>query len=294
MRLPYSSATLLVSLAASVSASAQSTTAFCSGNPNSSGLVSSIVASSFNGSVAANDLTLDCVDLPVGAFGIFIVDQLPVAAAPGISSDGNLCLTPSNIGFLRTPGLLTAGTTGQVRIDVDLTAIPQPGGNVAAAAGDTWSFQFWHRDISGTSSNNFSEGLSVELSPPALTFVADIYPILTTLGANTTTPTTRGNSCVSCHSNMNPNGPSAGLDFGTTAQDTISVLLNTSSCNQTLVIAGNPDGSYLLEKIDDAWDQTSNNCGGDMELPDNSGPTGGTQGSFETIRQWIEDGALFN
>ncbi len=42
---------------------------------------------------------------------------------------------------------------------MDLTAVPQPTGNVAVQPGDTWNFQAWYRDIGNT--NNFTDAVSV-------------------------------------------------------------------------------------------------------------------------------------
>ena len=45
---------------------------------------------------------------------------------------------------------------------IDNTALPTPGGLVAATAGQTWNFQAWYRDaVGGTATSNFTDGLAV-------------------------------------------------------------------------------------------------------------------------------------
>jgi hypothetical protein len=42
---------------------------------------------------------------------------------------------------------------------------PQPNGTVPVMAGETWSFQCWHRDVAGgAATSNFSEGVSLTFS----------------------------------------------------------------------------------------------------------------------------------
>ena len=79
---------------------------------------------------------------------------------PG-GSAGNVCLG-ANIG--RYIGdVLVADGSGQVSMALDLTSIPQPTGSQPTLAGETWNFQFWHRDSApgGGATSNFSRGLEV-------------------------------------------------------------------------------------------------------------------------------------
>ncbi|MFT6832945.1 MAG: hypothetical protein ACJAZN_003124 [Planctomycetota bacterium] len=39
---------------------------------------------------------------------------------------------------------------GEVGFTIDNTAIPLPSGQVAVVPGDTFNFQFWHRDTGAT------------------------------------------------------------------------------------------------------------------------------------------------
>ena len=47
----------------------------------------------------------------------------------------------------------------------DLGAQPLGGSFSAALAGETWYYQFWHRDVvGGAPTSNFSEGLQVDFN----------------------------------------------------------------------------------------------------------------------------------
>jgi len=74
-----------------------------------------------------------------------------------------LCLG-GNIGRFVGPGqVLDSGADGRFELDLDLSALPQPSGSVAAMAGQSWSFQAWHRDTqpSGQATSNFTEGVEL-------------------------------------------------------------------------------------------------------------------------------------
>lgn len=107
-----------------------------------------------------NNVTLVADSLPSGTLGYFVL--APTAGLvmnPG-GSQGNLCLGGS-IG--RYAGhVLNSGATGEFRLTIDVSALPQPMGTVSAAAGDLWYFQAWFRDsILGFPSSNFTDGASV-------------------------------------------------------------------------------------------------------------------------------------
>ena len=51
---------------------------------------------------------------------------------------------------------------GTASFRVDLDAVPNGPGTVAASAGQTWNFQAWYRDTSATGpTSNFSNGLEI-------------------------------------------------------------------------------------------------------------------------------------
>ena len=56
--------------------------------------------------------------------------------------------------------ILSTGPSGEYSLQIDLGAIPQGQGTAAAVAGDTWSFQAWHRESVGLGSN-FTDGIEI-------------------------------------------------------------------------------------------------------------------------------------
>jgi hypothetical protein len=86
----------------------------------------------------------------------------------------------------------------------------------------------------------------------------------------------------SCH------GGSAGAPFLTEAEDAYDSLVgveSNSKANAVLVVPGNPDQSYLIQKLENAEGIT-----GDAMPP--SSPL--SDEAIERIRSWIEDGAQKN
>ena len=137
-------------------------TSFCGpAVPNSTG-ASSRIFSVGTEDASANSLALRAADLPTNTFGFFIVSMASQPAVAVPASSGRLCLAGS-VGRYVGPGQVSqSGPTGTFALDLDLTAIPQPLGFVAAQAGSTWFFQAWHRDTSPTGpTSNFTDGLQV-------------------------------------------------------------------------------------------------------------------------------------
>ena len=85
---------------------------------------------------------------------------------PG-GSAGNLCIA-NPLGRLDEPWQVkNSGPNGTVSLSTELGewsigAQPIGGGLVPALAGETWYYQFWHRDVSVWATSNFSEGLRVD------------------------------------------------------------------------------------------------------------------------------------
>ncbi|MEO0660331.1 MAG: hypothetical protein AAFZ87_02230 [Planctomycetota bacterium] len=128
---------------------------------NSSGAPGEITAFGSD-EVAANDLTVLASNLPPMQFGLAVVSNTQDFVPGAGGSLGNLCLGGA-IG--RYNGQIqSSGPLGEILIDVDLTAIPQPSSLVAAQAGETWNFQLWHRDVGPAGpASNFTPGLAVTL-----------------------------------------------------------------------------------------------------------------------------------
>jgi len=131
---------------------------YCNANPNSTGMPGYISALG-SGLVAANELDLYAFQLPNNAFGYFIVSPFQAFVPNAGGAQGNLCVG-LNTGRYRSQ-LGNTGLNGFLEVHVDLTAIPQPNGTVAAQAGQTWNFQCWHRDANPNTTSNFTSAYSI-------------------------------------------------------------------------------------------------------------------------------------
>ncbi len=135
-------------------------TTFCNpATPNSTGHPSRTMAFGSD-EITAGALRLETHGLPPNVFGIFAVAPTTGGVTPP-GSAGPLCLGGAIGRFDRGGQLLMASPRGRVRFDVDLGQLPGPNGPRSAAAGETWHFQFWHRDVAGSTSTNFSNAVTV-------------------------------------------------------------------------------------------------------------------------------------
>ncbi|MFT6107432.1 MAG: hypothetical protein ACJA2W_000338 [Planctomycetota bacterium] len=126
---------------------------------NSTGLSGRITATG-SAVASANDVTLVSAQLPAGSLGYFLVSaNSGLVLNPGGSS-GNLCLLPPFGRYVQFAGAV--GMDGTKSLSIDLTALPQPTSTAAVQAGETWFFQFWHRDsFLGVPTSNFTDGLGI-------------------------------------------------------------------------------------------------------------------------------------
>ncbi|MFT5732891.1 MAG: PAS domain-containing protein [Planctomycetota bacterium] len=135
--------------------------AYCSANNNSTGQpsVMSAIGSPF---LMDNDVTLHTDSLPNSVLGYYIVSVNEGFLANAGGGSGNLCVGASTGRY--AGNILSSGGSGSVELLIDVTSLPQPTGAVPILPGETWRFQFWHRDTSGGgSTSNFSDGLRVTL-----------------------------------------------------------------------------------------------------------------------------------
>jgi hypothetical protein len=134
---------------------------YCTANANSTGQTGRITGLG-SASVAANNLTLEASQLPNDSFGLFLTSSTTgFTPMPG-GSQGNLCLSGTIGLWVGTGQIKNTAGTGAFDLLIDLAQVPTPSGPVAVMAGDTRSFQAWHRDVvGGTPVSNFSNGLTV-------------------------------------------------------------------------------------------------------------------------------------
>ena len=94
-------------------------------------------------------------------------------------------------------------------------------------------------------------------------------------------------ACVSCHTDEGRN-PSGGLNLKSgTAYAALVGVPSTAKAGAIRVIAGNPSGSYLVQKLEGAADIVG------LRMPRN-GPPFLTDAQVALIRQWIQNGAPNN
>ena len=94
-------------------------------------------------------------------------------------------------------------------------------------------------------------------------------------------------ACTSCHTD-DGRTPSGGLNLKAgSAYAALVGVASSSKPGATRVIAGNPSGSYLVQKIEGAADIVG------LRMPRN-GPPFLSDAQVAMIRQWIQAGALNN
>ncbi|WP_145194089.1 PQQ-binding-like beta-propeller repeat protein [Planctomycetes bacterium Poly30] len=111
-----------------------------------------------------DNLTLLATDLPAGSAVMMLASQQQgLVFQPGGSS-GVLCLG-GTIGRYAAPGQIRHVTgAGSTSLQLDLDTIPRPNSVYSAVAGQTWSFQAWYRDASGSvATSNFTQAVAVPL-----------------------------------------------------------------------------------------------------------------------------------
>mgnify|MGYP000237278338 CR=1 FL=1 len=117
-------------------------------------------------SVSANNMLLAATDLPPQVFVMFVTSRVQTVQPNANGSAGILCIG-GGLGRYDSPGQVSSsGPTGSVRLVADLTQHPIPFARIAVQAGETWHFQAWHRDtVAGSSTSNFTQGLSIQFVP---------------------------------------------------------------------------------------------------------------------------------
>ncbi len=135
--------------------------------PNSTGVQGELTAEGFDHAYA-NDLTIRGTNLPIGQFGMLVGSKTTTAPTAVANSQGFVCLG-GNVGRFNNQikavgSSATAPGVGVILFKPDLDAIPQQSGFVPATAGETWTFQSWHRDVvGGAATSNFTTAVAVTL-----------------------------------------------------------------------------------------------------------------------------------
>ncbi len=130
-------------------------------NPNSTGRSGRIAA--YGSAMAADgDLTLRVLEVTPGAVTLFLVGSQEGFLPGAGGSEGNLCLA-GTLGRFQRPGELdSVNADGTRSIPVRVDSLPQPSGFVPILAGQTWTFQAWHRDVvGGVATSNFTSAVTI-------------------------------------------------------------------------------------------------------------------------------------
>ena len=128
---------------------------------NSTGLPAILVVHG-TGVIAANDLTLTTVSLPMQQFGYYLNGTQAGSPVTPPGSQGLLCLGGQLGRYNGLAQIMNSGSTGVMAMTLDLTQTPTLGSTVAIQSGQTWHFQLWYRDfVGGASTSNFSPAAAV-------------------------------------------------------------------------------------------------------------------------------------
>lgn len=108
--------------------------------------------------IIANDFSLLASNLPANQFGLYVC-SLTESFFNNPGGQGFLCVG-GQIGRFNSQ-VASSGFFGTIPLVVDLNALPQPSGLVAAQPGETWHFQCWYRDVNPNVTSNLTEGYRV-------------------------------------------------------------------------------------------------------------------------------------
>ena len=134
-------------------------TNYCFSIANSTGQQAFISASGQD-SVAANNVTLEAVNLPHNQPGIFYYGPVQITLSFG---NGFRCIGAGSTGIARLP-VLNSGASGVMQYTLDLTNPPTTATQILG--GSTWNFQNWYRDPQGGGSFfNLTDGLEISFTP---------------------------------------------------------------------------------------------------------------------------------
>lgn len=133
----------------------------CDATVNSSGNIAGIGASGVP-AAANNDMRLSVNQLPLNSIGMFVNSTGMGYVSPS-NSVGRLCINQGGVGRFNRPGeIQVAAGPPSVDLQLDLTDIPRPGAPVSIQSGETWYFQYWHRDtVNGIATSNFTGAIAI-------------------------------------------------------------------------------------------------------------------------------------
>jgi hypothetical protein len=128
--------------------------------PNSTG-AAGVLAVYGSSRALDRNLELTATQLPLHALAFFLVSRTQGSVVPP-GSQGVLCVA-GQVGRYVGPGQVrNSGPSGAIALVVDPGVTPTPFGSVAILAGETWTYQAWHRDaVQGVATSNFTSAVAV-------------------------------------------------------------------------------------------------------------------------------------
>ncbi|MEC8512101.1 MAG: hypothetical protein VX015_08145 [Planctomycetota bacterium] len=133
----------------------------CEGNVNSTG-VGAILRACGSDLVADNATTLEVTDLPANQNVLFVNSRETILVTNPGGSQGDLCIGSFALGR-HLGAIANSGASGTAALGLNLANIPTNAGFTAVAAGETWYWQAWYRDLesSGAPTSNLSSAVGV-------------------------------------------------------------------------------------------------------------------------------------
>ncbi|WP_145195023.1 hypothetical protein [Planctomycetes bacterium Poly30] len=139
-------------------------TQYCEAATNSSGGEKGwLRAMALNQSIGTTK-SLQAIDVTANAFGYLLVANTSGYVTNPAGARGNLCVLG---GGRYVNQIANSGTGRTLTSTVDPLNVPQPTGFTSIAAGQTWYFQYWHRDVTvgGAATSNFTNAVSLTFTP---------------------------------------------------------------------------------------------------------------------------------
>ncbi len=124
-------------------------------NPNSANMLGNLEIFGFVDAVVEDSLVvLRATDLPVNVFGYFLLSESGSSGTPLGSGLGTLCIGQPLFRWHASVGATDAA--GERTVFLPMSDLPIPNGSIAP--GETWFFQYWHRDGSQLSGMSNTTG----------------------------------------------------------------------------------------------------------------------------------------
>ncbi len=128
--------------------------------PNSTGFGGAILASG-SARVGDNRFYLGAAQIPQYSFGYFLGSQSQDYVPGAMGSQGTMCVGGMSVVARKVVTIGQAPDYGFFAAWIDLSQIPLSSGPVQVAAGETWYFQCWYRDMNPGPTSNFTNALGV-------------------------------------------------------------------------------------------------------------------------------------